>query len=413
MAYFSPTIAAKRASRSGGEEWLRGLSTIVHRELAAVFARSDYSARPGQIAATCKSRRGAAARSSRSLIASPRPSCGTGMTAMVAAPQASSARRWENRLAAASIRSPRADRLSVRTARAGAFGGSRPEGEQRLARVHADAHRAAAAPAAHSARRAVRARAAPRPRRSAARRPAAARRAAARVRSRRAAARRAAAAAARSRQATMVDSRPIGVAPPSTMSSMRPRRSASTCCAVVGETWPERFADGATTGRPKAARMSRATGCAGTRTAMVSRPAVASSATGQSARLGSTRVSGPGQNAAASRSAAAIEAREPARGLGIGHMGDQRIERRPALGVIEARHRLAIGGVGAQPVDGLGRKRDQAAGRKHARGACGRCRRPRSRRPRSFRVAGSAVMLASVRYIVPSVSRLRLPGTQL
>ena len=102
----------------------------------------------------------------------------------------------------------------------------------------------------------------------------------------------------------MVDSSPIGVGPPSTISSMRPRRSASTCCAVVGETWPERFADGATTGRPNAARMSRATGWPGTRTAMVSRPAVARSATGQSARLGSTSVSGPGQNAAASRSAA-------------------------------------------------------------------------------------------------------------
>src|ERR1700693_586861 len=37
---------------------------------------------------------------------------------------------------------------------------------------------------------------------------------------------------------------------------------------------------------------------------MVSSPAVASSDTGQSLRCGSTRVSGPGQNAAASRSAA-------------------------------------------------------------------------------------------------------------
>ena len=55
---------------------------------------------------------GAAARLSRSLIASPRPSCGTFMTAMRWTPEASSARKCENRLAAASIRSPRGDRLS-------------------------------------------------------------------------------------------------------------------------------------------------------------------------------------------------------------------------------------------------------------------------------------------------------------
>ena len=61
------------------------------------------------------------------------------------------------------------------------------------------------------------------------------------------------------RQATMVDSTPTGVAPPSTMRSMRPLRSASTCAAVVGETWPERLADGATTGLPKPARIFCAT----------------------------------------------------------------------------------------------------------------------------------------------------------
>ena len=46
--------------------------------------------------------------------------------------------------------------------------------------------------------------------------------------------------------------------------------------------------------------MARATGWAGTRTAMVSSPAVARSATAQSVVLGSTSVSGPGQNASAS-----------------------------------------------------------------------------------------------------------------
>ena len=103
----------------------------------------------------------------------------------------------------------------------------------------------------------------------------------------------------------MVDSTPTGAGPPSTMKSMRPPRSSITCWAVVGETWPERLAEGATTGRPSRLRMPSATGCCGTRTAMLSRPAVASSATGQPARFFSTSVSGPGQNAAASFSAAA------------------------------------------------------------------------------------------------------------
>jgi hypothetical protein len=63
------------------------------------------------------------------------------------------------------------------------------------------------------------------------------------------------------------------------------------------------LADGATTGLPKAARISRATLWDGTRRAIVSSPAVAKSATVQPAALGRTSVSGPGQNAFASRAA--------------------------------------------------------------------------------------------------------------
>ena len=58
----------------------------------------------------------------------------------------------------------------------------------------------------------------------------------------------------------IVDSTPSGAGPPSMMRSMRPRKSASTCAAVVGETCPERLAEGATIGPPKLVRMSRATG---------------------------------------------------------------------------------------------------------------------------------------------------------
>jgi len=54
----------------------------------------------------------------------------------------------------------------------------------------------------------------------------------------------------------MVDSTPTGAGPPSTMSSIRPPRSAATCSARVGETWPERLADGATTGWEHVARLA-------------------------------------------------------------------------------------------------------------------------------------------------------------
>ena len=189
----------------------------------------------------------------------------------------------------------------------------------------------------------------------------------------------------------MVDSSPTGAGPPSTISSMRPRRSASTCAAVVGETWPERLADGATTGPPNAARMARATGWSGTRTPMVSRPAVASCGdrTIRDA-FGSTSVSGPGQNAPTGarprrRTAPSRRAR-----AGVGHVRDQRIERGPALGRIEPGDRLAVGRVGAEPIDGLGRKRDEPAGRQHAGGALDRRRASldhlRCRRPRSCRL---------------------------
>ena len=119
----------------------------------------------------------------------------------------------------------------------------------------------------------------------------------------------------------MVDSTPTGQGPASITMSMRPRRSASTWAALVGETWPERLAEGATTGPSKAASKARATGCAGTRTATLSSPASARSATPQSGRFGSTSVSGPGQNAAASFSAAASKRASRARGFDVRRHG--------------------------------------------------------------------------------------------
>ena len=78
-----------------------------------------------------------------------------------------------------------------------------------------------------------------------------------------------------------VDSTPTRHAPESITAAIRPSSPASTCAAVVGEIPPERLAEGAATGPPNAANNRVATGCAGTRTASVSSPAPASSATGQ------------------------------------------------------------------------------------------------------------------------------------
>ena len=95
---------------------------------------------------------------------------------------------------------------------------------------------------------------------------------------------------------------------------------------------------------------------------------MARSATGQSVVLGSTSVSGPGQNASASAIAGASKRAICRRGGEIADMGDQRIEGRPALGLVEPRDGGRVGGIGAEPIDGLGRERDQAALGQAARG---------------------------------------------
>ena len=69
---------------------------------------------------------------------------------------------------------------------------------------------------------------------------------------------------------------------------------------------------------------------------------------------------------AASRRRKSARARSAA--LRVRHMRDQRIEARAALGGIEPRDRRAVGGVGAEAVDRLGRERDQPALAQHARG---------------------------------------------
>ena len=99
-------------------------------------------------------------------------------------------------------------------------------------------------------------------------------------------------------QSTIVDSIPIGHGPPSRMRSTASPRSARTWAAVVGETCPNRFADGAARPPPNLRKRSSAIGCAGTRKATVSRPPVTAWST--RAAFGTSTVSGPGQHESAS-----------------------------------------------------------------------------------------------------------------
>ena len=96
----------------------------------------------GSLAAAGLTPSSAAARRSRSLIARPNPVCGMGMTAMRPMSGRSSARRWANRLAAASPRSPAGLRLSVTPG-----AGERLRAERQQAFVGGDGRRARAAPA--------------------------------------------------------------------------------------------------------------------------------------------------------------------------------------------------------------------------------------------------------------------------
>ena len=110
------------------------------------------------------------------------------------------------------------------------------------------------------------------------------------------------------------------------------------------------------------------------RTATVSRPAVARSATAQLSAFGNTSVSGPGQNAAANCSRCRIKARDLSRGSEIADMRDQRVEGRAALGLVEVGDRSRIGGVGPEAIDGFSGERDQLALGQGARGGCRRGR---------------------------------------
>ena len=233
---------------------------------------------------------------------------------------------------------------------------------------------------------------------------------------RRAACRRAAAASALSEARHDRRLHADAVGPPSMIRSMRPSRSARTCCGgrrrdvagLVGRRRDHRPAECLQqVARDRMVRHAHRDRV---------EPGGRELRHRATSRLGSTRVSGPGQNTPASRFAVASKACEPQRGARVGHMRDQRIEARPALGGIEPRDRRAVGGVGAEAVDRLGRERHQPAVGEHARRRRDRVAVRSSTRVASFNRHGGFRDRFARRYIghrprPPSRDRINdLPG---
>ena len=142
--------------------------------------------------------------------------------------------------------------------------------------------------------------------------------------------------------------------------------SARTASAVVGLTWPKRFADGAASPPPNAASSSSASGAAGTRRPTVSRPPVTSSTHVRAARR-STIVRGPGQKRRREHASLVGDVdrplvEQPRRREMDDHRMVDAVDPSP-----RSSRRSAVGfdGVSAEAVDGLGRERDQPARAEH------------------------------------------------
>ena len=168
-------------------------------------------------------------------------------------------------------------------------------------------------------------------------------------------------------QSTMVDSTPTSHGPPSSTRSMSSPRSARTWSAVVGLTRPKRLAEGAATPAGRFAPASRERPQQGpgdrvVRHAEADRRAPAGDGVGH--RRGPFEQQGQG-------SGPERVGQQPGRGRHldrplvdggrVGQVHDQRVVGRPALHREHPPDRLVVRGIGAQPVDRLGRERDQAA----------------------------------------------------
>ncbi len=332
------------------------------------------------VVAVAESTRGAAARASRSLIASPRPVVRHRHHRDGRGAAASSARRCENRLAAASIRSPRARQVEHARCALGACD------------RHPGRRRAAPRPASTLARIEPQ----PRPRRimrgelpGRERRLVVVRRwrrPAARIGEREHALDRRARQAARPQQHRLAEAGDDGrfepdrrrpavddqVDAPAQIGEHMLRGGRRDVAGAVGRRRHHRPAEGCEdVARDRMAGHAHGDGVEpgggelGHRA--IRRPAAAP------ASAAPARTPPPAARRAASKRASAPRRGERRRTCAISGLNDG-----PALGVIEPRDRLAVGGVGAEPVDGLGREGDQPAGRQ----ACARrARSPRRRRP--------------------------------
>ena len=153
-------------------------------------------------------------------------------------------------------------------------------------------------------------------------------------------------------QSTMLDSMPMRQAPPSSTSRSSPN-SSTTCCAMVGLTRPKRLALGAATpATPCALRRDAAAharpDAPGSAAPSVAWPPAAAVAPCRLAR-GTITVSGPGQNASIRRAATGgMRGGERHRGGAIGHVHDQRMVARPALGGEDLRDRRIVVGACAR-----------------------------------------------------------------
>jgi len=152
---------------------------------------------------------------------------------------------------------------------------------------------------------------------------------------------------------TMVDSMPTSAAPPSRTQSTVAPNSQRTCSAVVADTRPKRFAEGAATPAPKRASKARARGWDGDEVDHARRA------------LQDERQRPRPEPAREFVCLFRDFARPRGELRGLGDMNDQGMIVRAALDREHFPDRYGIGGVRAEAVDGLGRKRDQPPGPQH------------------------------------------------
>ncbi len=153
---------------------------------------------------------------------------------------------------------------------------------------------------------------------------------------------------------------PTAQGPPSRINDTASPRSSATCCAVVGEMRPKRLADGAAIPPPNSPRSARATGCEGTRMPTLVLPAGDGIRNARRARQDQRQRSRPECRGELAR--AVGHGTRPFRKLGcVVQVDDDGMVGGTPFRREDPAHRVRATRVGAEPVDGLGGKRDQLA----------------------------------------------------